>query len=498
MERVGALHPMRRWIIGFLLVVAVSTVFPPALMLAIWMLRSIHSEIRAGVISCFHRVSSARWLATLPVLVPVAIIGASGGIAAPDDVLRHVTAWRHQFDYREIYPYLDDRFPAASMWVGYEWLTGWLHRGMGLAGGIWMLQCILLVAVTDTLRRVFLRLIGPREDAAYWSLFLVVACLSLGVMDRVVSARPEMLMTIWALSAVWMAPWVWLGVGILLQPMYWLAGIYIPALILLRTSWVNKLWIGCVLFIWNLAFWILYSEGEWFNFFGLLREWVSNRAAPVGENATILLLLGHPLVWGIIALIVALPRIPKAQSSTVWTFLLLAAWFMLPDQIRYAGLVISLLLAAAVQLVQLPDLRFHGRWVIYLASIALLASLAMQIPKWGKTMPEFSKLGAGDIVLTSFSAATFYLPARFPGVRVAPAMELGATDTHLGGDPLMPSQAIQRLSLSVTGKEPLDCELLTKRSKFTHVVERGTVTEHPNCLELKEAVNGWRLWRVQR
>ncbi|MEO8152380.1 MAG: hypothetical protein ABI605_04860 [Rhizobacter sp.] len=475
-----------RWWLGLVTSAALTLVFAPAAIAVVALLWLEREVLIANLLRSAERVDARGMVVGFLLVWPV-LWTTVGGMTPGDDVLRHFAAWRHDYDYHRLYVALDPRFPHESMWVGYEWVIGFLHRALGLQLAILVLQWTIYSAAAYSLWRTALVLVPDREDAWTWRLVVVSVLLLTQLIFRIAMARPEALFAVWAMSAIWMRPWVWLTIGMAIQPLYWLGAIYAPAAILLRASW--RMRIACVVgpVVAAALFWFSYAGWAWPQFYWLSFDWIRLRLAPVGENESILLALMIP---GFTATLLLLIWRGKIEVRRDWPVLALLGWFLLPGQIRYLSTVHAWLVVLVTRTVTLPRLQAAGQLAVWLAVVVSatygVTASGKLTSSYDRGLPHFKTLESTAQVLTAFDQATYFLPTDHPGIRSAPAMELGAT--------LQPVQALA-VTLSGTGTGVLNCEALRSYG-FTHVVEKRMAAASP-CLEVQEISNGWRLWRVR-
>lgn len=493
---VPVLGSIRAWIVVFCVAVYAVSIFPPALLLVLWLLGLVRSKLSAELLRVEESLLSTRKALGLLLMLPIFIGLAKGGFTPTDDFFRHATAARHGYDYTQIYEYLDPAFPHASMWVGYEFVLGVLEQWIGLTATSLTVQSILYFVLCWTLYRVSEKIVPEGQDRIVWQALFIAACLSLGLFHRALLARPEAVLTLWAISALWMKRWVWVATGLLLQPFYWLAIIYTPSALLLKGRLSERLLIGAAIALSSSLFWLAYAGTDWINFYSLLGEWMKNRHAAVSENDSVFLLLAHPVSIALIAGYLLLEK--KYGLKGHGSLLLVAAWFMLPGQIRYGGLIAALLITYGFLTTRLPPLGRSLRISVILVAAGLVVIPSIQGKALSSELPRFKHLPDRAVVAAPFGVASFFLPAAHPGIRIAPAMELGATGVirdsanqlHDSGD------GVQEISMALDGQLSLDC-LKLEKSSFTHVVERK-MKDIPACVSLVEQSNQWRLWRVIR
>ncbi len=463
----------------------IAIYFPPAALgvgLIIWSRRD-ELALSAGKILAPDRT----WYLWVPAAIILSFTWFKGGTVVPDDLNRHLTAYLHGYDYSNFYLYSDPRTPHASMWIGFEWLVGYLHRSLGLFWGGQLVQAIGFFWTIWLFTKLFLEALREHPERMLLTGMGVAAVLYSVLLSRVQAGRPEIFLSLLALTALVCNTRgkvvLWTLAMAAAQPLYWLALIYAPAALLLpNRSWLTRAAITAGLIGVALAFWLAYAGAEWYGFFPLLREWVANRAFLVGENNPIYHLLFVP---GSLCLILIALLLPERED---WVanipVLLVTGWFMVPNQVRYASVVSPLIALIAMRAVGRtsfdlkPVTRFMGVLVILSLMIGRMFGPGYD---W---LPEFKTLKGDEKVLTMFEASTFWLPAQYPGLKVAPAMEAGAS-----------AHELQQLIKDVIRDHTLDCAKLAKFPEITHVVDRNIETIPP-CLKMQELHREWRLWRV--
>lgn len=472
-----------------------AIVFPPAALgvaLIIWSRRDELAQSAGKYLS-----AQRTWYLWVPAAIILSFTWFKGGTVVPDDLNRHLTSYLHGYDYNGFYLYSDPKTPHASMWIGFELLVAPLHRTLGLFWSGQLVQAIAFFWTIWLFTKLFLQALRDHPERTLLTGMGVAAVLYSVLLSRVQAGRPEVFLSLLALTALTCdtrgKAMLWTLAMALAQPLYWLALIYVPAAFLLpERSWRERAVIAAGLGAVGLLFWIEYAGAEWVGFFGLLREWVANRAFLVGENNSIYHLLFVP---GSLLLILIALTLPKREDWPAnLPLLVVMAWFMVPNQVRYASVISPLIALIAMRAVGrrpfslTPVTRFMGVLVILSLMIGRMFGPGYD---W---LPEFKTLKGDERVFTMFEASTFWLPARYPGLRVAPSMEAGATEHEIGQmikDILMPPKN----AAGVPGDHTLDCAQLAKYPEFTHVVDRNIETV-PKCLQLQEMHREWRLWKV--
>lgn len=440
--------------------------------------------------------NASRFLATLDglltrqawllVAVPVLVFGArlvAHPPAASDDLLRHIAVNFWPGGYAEMY--LHTSLPPVSLYPSFDGLAGFLARLLGAPGAMWAMQASAFLAFVTVFvlagRKVM------RGHALAMPLVVVAMALVLQVMaSRLFLARPEIFLSIWALSALLVKSWrgtlLWGVVGMVLGSGYWLAALYFPAVILLPQAWRARVAVFIALSATWLGMWWILSGGQLLDAFVWTFAQVANRipGIEVSENASIVNLLMSPTVL----LVVCASLWAAQRSSSDGRLLLLAAYFLMSNQVRYGGIVIPLLALHSLSVLHNVGLRWTpwGRpFVLAFASVTL-SVVAVGLPDY-RSMPRFA-LPEGARVITGFSSATYStLFWNLGAVQISPAFEVGALDPNV-------QSVVRELN---RGKA--NCRLL-QRFDYTHLIENRLRGPAPPCLSLLSTQDGWRLWAV--
>ncbi len=461
--------------------------------------RSIDSGSGVGAIPILLLVwaNHDRFLATLESVlerndwlllgVPLAVFVIRLWMSPPtasDDLLRHIASAFWPGGYADMYVY--SALPPVSLYPGFDALVGALATAYGPAPAMWTMQALAFGSFAWVFVRAGYRLLAGQPMATL--LVLVALVLVLAAMgSRLFLARPEIFMTIWALSALLVrrkvGVIVWAAVGLLLGSGYWLAALYFPAVILLPLGRGRRVAVFVMLSVAWLAMWFWLADGQPAQAIAWTLEQVRHRIAgmEVSENLSIVNVLFHPLVA---TLILAAAWVSARRRGDA-RLLLLAGFFVLSNQARYAGIVVPLLALYVLSALRGLDVGWPSRARCAAAAIAssAMSLLSTNIPPYA-ALPRF-ELPAGATVLTGFSEATYSTLFANPGrIRVAPAFEIGALDPVL-------QHVVKEMA---EGK--LDCARLRPYA-FTHLIESSLKGPIPPCLSLRATQQGWRLWRME-
>lgn len=523
-----------RWVIlVYIAGMASGFLYEPLSLLTIgWVFWHQRQKLRQNIYALEARVLS--WQPTnhplwawMPLLGLIAMMLWKGGFTPLDDLPRHIGSYQHGFDYRHFYMYSEVvNSVKMSPWFGYEWVVGHLHRIIwgelgywhsawnDLDRNIWALSltqhimqilsfaCFGMIFV-PVFRQIFRH--HPMSHAMTGLALTLMLGIGLGV--RLQLARPEVFLMLGMFSAWRLPPRVWVVLMMLLQPLYWLGWMYsIGVLFITRWRWTQKA-IAMVLILGAYAlFWHKYCGlDQVVHFFKLTQKALETRLIHASENQPLLDYMFTPwgVMWGVLLIMAFYQWEQEKLSATERRSILgLVVVWILMNQIRYAAYCIPCLAylwakysAANPALSQRYSNEELKKLLLAILSISMVICWkALPIDGFSGNLPKFRALNSQARVLTFFNASTFLLPTLYPGMKVAPPMEVGFADR--------PLQQFLKLRWDQKGSDqPLDCQIFKKTlNQFTHVVEAdgsGLLSRRPSeCLKLEEEYGGWRLWRI--
>ena len=414
----------------------------------------------------------------LPVAAALGFLGV-GESTPPDDLLRHITAWRIGLDYRTQYPWSD--IPKANLWLGFDYLLGALQRaGVSKDMLLQWVPGVSLALQSVVLFGILRRILPARRVHA--ELFLLAGALGmLALTPRSLLGRPEMFLLIFGMSAglcrTRLQAAVWFAGYMLLIPFYWLGWVYAPLALLLAPAAIPlraRFGIGAVLGLLHVAFWQVYTG----DYLGLLIWLRGTLSILVGENAPMLCGLsfwGFWLLMGSLGLV--LSSLNKRRAIAALPVILLLVWFTLPNQLRYFAALSFVALPWVYRNFALMARLKHIRIPSMVVLLALGLAGAVSIPKTDE-QPKFD-LGAHARVYSDAPYATVFYGQ--PGIAVEPSFAMGATRPEWK---------------DLRKGDVLSCDLLV-RGGFTHVVEK-TLHQSLDCAELKAVQGPWRLWAIKK
>lgn len=424
------------------------------------------------------------WL--LAVVVPVAVLVLSVAAVRPiasDDLLRDIAVGRYGFSYQAMYPLSAASLPQFSLWWGFDHALNHLAAIIGPLPTVWAIQGFGGLAMVLVLALAGRQILPATPERPFWVGIGVLAVTAL-VLNRALLARPEFLLSVWAVSAVLATTragtLLWFLAGLAASAAYWLMPLYLPAVVLIKASWKARIVLAAFLCTVHVAVWHVVSGGAYFEVLSWLPEVLKGQVAAVSENAP---LAGYVLLWPF-AFLLAGGAMAAVRSPGAVAPMLLAGYFAASDQARYVSVVAPLLCIAT----------WHGvaGWKpapprsLLLALCLALPLFALQLAQRAPRLedsPRFD-LPTASLTLTAFGHAAYSVPFFASGQpRVEPSYALGAAPRE-----------VQNLSFELL-QGRIDCAAV-RRWPFTHVLER-TLTATPPCLALVGVQGAWRLWEIR-
>lgn len=493
-----------------------AAIFPAALVVAL-MVPGFRALLASSIGDLAHE-QPGTWIALAALAPTVAFLAAHP--APPDDLLRDLVVWRHGYDYRPMF-WGSPLVMRENAYLGFDWAVGHLDAvmmGAGLGTWSWLpVTSLLAIGFGASIPLVMLAQ-TPRRDAPM-VLLIVILCgfvwATPEFVDRVRSGRPEAFASLWAICALAISRrrglllWGLLGVPVLAS--YWLACVYVPAVMLAARPLREKAAAGAALLLFAVCFWWWAMDGRAIQWWHHVASGVAARIDSVGENAPFgVIMLGLGGLMLVVASSAAVaaddlrPRPTLRSPQDLWrfaadalrspSFLLLAvlAWFLLPNMVRYVDVVAPIMAAAVARRASraMPkDLYgpvLAGACALAIASVAL-AAIAAAAPK---PLPDLRlpQANPGDRVLTVFSQDTYAALYLNPQVSVAPAFELGFS-----------RRDVQQASLDLM-RGRVDCAWLIA-NEVAWVISPPSAwnpVERAQCLDLvRSTPAGATIWRVR-
>ncbi|MBU2766701.1 hypothetical protein HAP94_10945 [Acidithiobacillus ferrivorans] len=440
--------------------------------------------------------------------------------APPDDLLKHLISGVYHFQYRTMF-WGSPRLMAGDLYIGFDHVAALAYQYLPHHLAYLPFQLTLLIGLAAVLPLAILRQFANQPRSVAFVLTTILAAVTWMIpafTERVASARPEDFFALWDLSVFLVRSKreavIWAAAGLLLLPTYWIAFAYLPAALLLPVSRRLRISVLAVLSSTCLLFWEIYSNGQWLPWLWSLHTDIDMRVAGVAENqpAGLLLFKIAPMMLFIMVILIVyqsnftksrerlhwrnllntiIPENSESVSTSIALPTLLFAWFLLPDMIRYVdslGPIAAVIIARMLNAIP-PQTLKQLRPAANATALALLFLLTNNTfhpnPMSNLHIPGYRP---GQKVLTFFSAATYDALYENPGIRVAPAMELGMT-----------RRAVQRAGLQLE-EGTVNCQELAKWHVAWLASPKMTwaANNAPNCLSLVRLdKSGMSLWAVR-
>lgn len=425
-----------------------------------------------------------------------AVYGFQSGLPTSDG-LRHIVAYQVGYDWTSHYGN-QQYFTPWSWWIGFEVVAGAIHRLTGqdlpLTGNI--LQTLTSCIVLLGLARAFAVLL-PGSVAMQ----CLLLCIAIPLLQpRLVGARPEVLMLFVIPAVLWMPRRIWLPVALLLSPAYWFSPVYgIASLLFPARTWrdlASNLAVGALYSVGAVAFWLWYSDGDFFQIRTLLSSAIAEQDFKVDElqpiahtliNAQVL-----PALAGfVMALYLGLRQscLTQSQASAVRLraigMLAVALFFCAPDYARYYAIATLMVLLASASLFSLTNRPPVALMLVGVALNALFFTLFRIHPTPPPRLLDDAVYSVPDgaRVLAPFSVDAYLATATNPAAKVTPTFDPGM---------VLPDARALVNALN-KGTFPACDELV---GRFDYVAESRVAGRVPACLELVHFHDRYRLWRV--
>ncbi len=374
----------------------------------------------------------------------------------PDDLLRHLSAYRYDYDYRKMFLY--SYAPSFDFYLFFDHLAAAVRKLLGDYAFVpFQVLAVVLYGVSVNL---ILREL-PKTVRA-----LLVAAVLFVLYDRMLVARPTVFASGLFLLAYALRDRDWkihLPIAVFMPVLYYLWFIYAVPLLVFRS--LRKYYLFSLLF--GLAFWLAVGGTEYFDLIRHILTAKSNRLLQVSEGQNWAAVIFSPAAACLI------PALLKWREDLAT--LTVIGWFLLANQVRYEEVLVPLWLSYA----RFFSLPAEIDWRVSVPLLLFLIS-----PYSVFSMP--TAVGFDRPVKVAYSD----MPEMYRGVyfstapiQVVPSMEIGWMD-----------RKVQEF-LKELHEGTLDCKTL-KELGFDYVVENTLNGTPPACVELERISRNYRVWRV--
>ena len=368
-----------------------------------------------------------------------------------DDLLRHLVAYRFDYDYGRVFLYT--WWPSFDPYIGFDVIAGVFHR-IFKDYSIILLQWVAIFLSLNA----FYRFLSDTEENK--RLFLTFSYFFI-CLPFLLQARPKTFMVpLLVFLLTENRKILSILVGILSSLFYHAFWIYILPLIFFKRYHIITLLAG-------LSFWFLYGGTEYFEF--ELRLAFIEREVSIGEEKSILFFFSmYPYL---------LPLLLVFKEKRNWFFVV---YFALFNKIRFAEVIVPLLLRNA------KYFPFHvNRFILFLPLALLLMipsnfSLSKLSPS--QTFFDMRDVKEEGVFLTQSPLFSFYLIYHNPKAKVIFSPEPG----------FQPKEIQKLIYLSKT----YSCEKLKSLGVDYVIAER--LDSIPPCLKPVKIKSTFTLLKVQK
>lgn len=421
----------------------------------------------------------------LIIVFSLVFIGNFSGLEAPrpkSDLLRNVISYAWGFDYKKLYP-LAIFQPLFNPYIGFDLIAGLISLNSSPAVCVRAIQSTLFILFVLVTIKATRAIQNPLSSAAT----LLIVTLATLACSRMVEARPELVVTLWLLSAVFATPRQWLIVGGLACTTYWLSPLYAVGAFLLPGTWKLRCKTFAIALSGTICIWLAITQGEWFKSLLLMPGLAANRIAPVKEDMPFLLgmLEGGVNTFVIVVLLLRTLLFTRmADLKLSMRFLIPIVFFMTIGKYRHLLIVVPLLSLWSLYTKPLNFSTWRTPdWGLILVAILTGMSSASILSSYSTVYPKFN-LPSNSYVLTSTSNSVFFLPFENPGkLKIVPSVEYASDSPE--------SHRLTKALMTNT----LTCVDLETHG-FTHVLAREAVPLSLPCLASEQSQKKWVLWKV--
>lgn len=431
----------------------------------------------------------------------------------PDDLLRDAIAYKYNYNYNLLYNFAP-LLPKYNQYIAFDMLLAYIIK-LGASP-------VLTVSIIQVICFVFYAILTTTILQKYINnplllVLLITLCLNPLIISRLNCARPEIILTCWSLYIISIndknikIKIFGVLLGFLLIPMYWLAILYSPIVLILSKNTIKNIFIFFILIILNILFWQFYSKGLWIHNFSLINECLKNRIPemPQGENSSVfisLLCWQFTLFFSIFIAIITfwikkqIKILNILKEREIVIYLLFIIYFVCVfNMVRYIDIIQPLLIITIFKILETRELKDLNMYyislehnikdktsltnIIYVISISIFFSSLQASFNEVKEIPQFKDIPEDSKVLTADIAKYFVPFFNKNNIKVALSMEVGANESW-----------VQQQSVNILNKHKLDCSKI--QGNFDYVVEKY-LNYTPDCLVLKDVSGAYRLWRVR-
>jgi hypothetical protein len=405
-----------------------------------------------------------------------------------DDLLRNTVAHHFNYDYSKVYPEAVNAFPS-SMWIGFEYLISPLEKSIANTDAV--VKIVQSLAIFLSYISIFLALRHVTRSSTYGHVItatLLVLYVHSGAAIRPFTGRPEVFFTAYLFSAIFLNKYVWLLLGALMSPMYWLAPMFSIGGVLTKGSIKEKIITTIVAFGAMSAFWLLYIGNDWINSIMMVPKLSEARIIGISElNPLTYQVMTNPWFW--LAATYCTSEILRSHKLKrdlfVWGLITVIIGFGLFNVNRYHAIVFTALILLTAYVLQSKEIqRLKAGDTFFLITILAFVTLSAFKGLQTKESPKFTFDNEAYVFSESMHVSQSLLKDHKGKVKVMPGYDTAIETTA------------HQMQIKALKKGTINCDTL-KNEKYTHVIESSLKTI-PDCLELQDVSGKWRKWKIKK
>lgn len=425
---------------------------------------------------------------------------ASSPQLPPDDLLRHILSagWGHNY----LPHYEHHLLPTTWSWsIGFDVAIGRIHA---LTGG----DILTTVRVVRSIEAAFvgsmLVLAIGKATKSPSLRFLVLAIALIGMIwPRIFLGRPEAVFIGIVFAAFVLRRGAWLALFAVLSTTYAFSPVYAAACLLLGNTsepiakrLAKNLVVGILAVTAAVSFWMGYTGGEYTLVYTLLQTVLkvqTDNRISIGELQPLTAIMASPIAlaicFGVLAIFWKrasyLAANPAARNQ-VLLVLAIAAYFSLPNYVRYASIIWPLfLLAALLALADDVPATHPMSWLWIAGTLFIALNITPNIRPIDQAALKTLRVPAGSKILAPFNSSSYLASATNPDAVVTPIFDLSTVT--------QPAQGIVRKLSEGT----LDCPAALSLG-FDYLIENSLKGNVPSCVRVVAIEGDHRLWQFVR
>lgn len=440
-----------------------------------------------------------------------------------DDFLRDVISYKYSLDYRNLYIH-SPLMTQYNQYILFDYILGVFSR-YNIVSVIWYVKNLMIIMYSVPVWLIVKKLVKnhhpdvPLKLQVNYVIFystLIMVFLS----TPIVCSRPQVLFGIWTMYSYLIYTSsnikflkfykiLWVFIGIVLIPFYWLAVFYLPAILFVFKSNKNRLYTLIAFLMINFLIWNHLSNGQWIQSFSLTNEQLSNRVPGyiISENMNPYLFLFFTLsnctnVFNLFLLYLTIDCFIKSKLNfKLFNFkkfievfnkypeILFILIYLSTNMNKYLLVMYPILIFSYIKYVKIIPFCIEQKGQVLMMLASLLLGFSLMSPGDNIPIRQSLSIPKDSKVLSTFNGANFIIPIINKNtLKIFPSMEIGAGEKQY-----------QQLALDIEEGLPIDCKLLSK-SDFEYVATKKVKynNQTDNCLQIYETSPSISVFKIIR